>query len=104
MDPSDNKYDILAHDIVYNLRAPDIIAAQEIQDADGAGSGSDLSGASNAQGLIDAIFAQSGIVYTYVEIAPTVAGTTGGEPGTVKTLSPNTGSYGPPNVARPASE
>lgn len=80
MDPSDNKYTILAHDIIYSLSAPDIVALQEVQDADGAGTGSDLSGVSNVQGLIDAIFAASGIVYTYVEIAPTVANSTGGEP------------------------
>ncbi|GAA4036929.1 hypothetical protein GCM10022281_16910 [Sphingomonas rosea] len=80
MDPSDQKYDVLAHDIVYSLGAPDILAVQEVQDADGAGKGTDLSGASNAQGLIDAIFAATGIVYTYVEIAPTTANSTGGEP------------------------
>jgi VCBS repeat-containing protein len=81
LDPSDMKYDILAQDILYSLKAPDIIAVQEVQDADGAGSGSNLSGASNVQGLIDAISKISGIVYTYVEIAPTTAGSTGGEPG-----------------------
>lgn len=80
MDASDGKYALLASDIVFNLRAPDIIAAQEIQDADGAGTGTNLSGVSNAQGLIDAIFAASGITYGYVEIAPTTANTTGGEP------------------------
>ncbi|PKB14611.1 hypothetical protein B0I00_2209 [Novosphingobium kunmingense] len=81
LDPSDHKYEILSNDIVYNLMAPDIIAVQEMQDADGAGSGTSLSGASNAQGLIDAIYAQSGITYVYVEIAPAVANSTGGEPG-----------------------
>ncbi len=81
LDASDNKYTILANDMMVNLGAPDIIAVQEVQDADGAGNGSDLSGASNAQGLIDAIFAQTGKHYAYIEIAPTVAGTTGGEPG-----------------------
>lgn len=80
MDPSDNKYTILANDIVYSLRAPDIVALQEVQDADGAGTGSDLSGVSNVQGLITAIFNLTGLVYTYVEIAPTVANSTGGEP------------------------
>ena len=79
LDPSDGKYTILAQDIVNSLKAPDIIALQEVQDADGAGTGSIMSGASNVQGLIDAIKAISGIVYTYVEIAP-AAGTTGGEP------------------------
>ena len=33
-----------------------------------------------AQGLIDAIFAQSGRHYAYIEIAPTTANSTGGEP------------------------
>ncbi|MDB5678844.1 Calx-beta domain-containing protein [Sphingomonas bacterium] len=80
LDASDHKYDILASDIVYNLRAPDILAVQEVQDADGAGSGTDLSGVSNAQGIIDAIFALTGMHYGYVEIAPTVANSTGGEP------------------------
>ncbi|MES2443844.1 MAG: Calx-beta domain-containing protein [Pseudomonadota bacterium] len=81
LDSSDNKFDILASNIVYNLRAPDIIALQEIQDTDGAGGGSDLSGTVTAQGLIDAIFAASGLHYAYIEVAPTTAGTTGGEPG-----------------------
>lgn len=81
LDASDNKFDILASDIVYNLGAPDIIAAQEIQDADGTGSGPDLSGTVTAQGLIDAIYAESGLRYAYVEIAPTTAGSTGGEGG-----------------------
>ena len=80
LDPSDNKYDILAGDIVYNLHAPDILAVQEIQDADGAGTGTDLSGASNAQGLINSIFTLTGQTYAYIEIAPTTANTTGGEP------------------------
>jgi predicted extracellular nuclease len=81
LDPGDGKYDLLANDIVYSLRAPDIIGVQEIQDADGAGGGSNVSGTVTAQGLIDAIFAESGIRYTYVEVAPSSAGTTGGEPG-----------------------
>jgi Ca2+-binding RTX toxin-like protein len=80
MDPSDNKYDILANNIVNSLKAPDIIALQEVQDADGARSGTILSGVSNVQGLIDAIAKLSGLVYTYVEVAPTTANSTGGEP------------------------
>lgn len=80
LDASDMKFDILASDIVYRLNAPDILAVQEIQDADGAGTGSDLSGVATAQGLIDAIFAQSGLHYGYIEIAPDTPNTTGGEP------------------------
>lgn len=78
---SQQKFDILASDIVYNLQAPDIIGVQEIQDTDGAGNGPDLSGAITAQRLIDAISAAGGPQYAYIEIAPTTAGTTGGEPG-----------------------
>lgn len=80
LDASDNKFDILAKDIVNNLRAPDIIALQEIQDADGAGTGADLSGTVTAKGLIDAIYAASGLHYAYIEIAPTTPNSTGGEP------------------------
>lgn len=80
LDPGDNKFDILAGNIVYSLGAPDIVALQEIQDADGAGTGSDLSGTVTAQGLIDAIFAESGKRYAYVEVAPSAPNTTGGEP------------------------
>lgn len=80
LDPSDNKFDIIGDDIIYSLGAPTIIALQEIQDGDGAGTGSDLSGLVTVQGLIDAIFTESGIRYTYVEIAPTTANSTGGEP------------------------
>jgi VCBS repeat-containing protein len=80
LDQSDGKYDLIAKDVVYSLKSPDIIALQEVQDADGAGNGGILSGASNVQGLIDAIAKISGLVYTYVEIAPTAANSTGGEP------------------------
>ncbi|MEA3008532.1 MAG: uncharacterized protein QOJ91_224 [Sphingomonadales bacterium] len=75
------KFNILAGNIVYNLAAPDIIALQEVQDADGPGNGSDLSGVVTAQALIDAIKAIGGPNYVYLEIAPTTAGSTGGEPG-----------------------
>jgi len=80
LDPTDGKYDILAHDVVYSLGAPDIVGVQEVQDADGAGTGSNLSGDTNVQGLIDAIYSQSGVRYTYVEVAPTSVNSTGGEP------------------------
>ncbi|PSJ36534.1 Calx-beta domain-containing protein [Allosphingosinicella deserti] len=75
------KFDLLADNIVYSLKAPDIVALQEIQDADGPGSGSDLSGQVTAQALIDAIKAAGGPDYVYVEVAPTTAGASGGEPG-----------------------
>jgi predicted extracellular nuclease len=81
-DPTDpaSKVSLLASEIVNGLRSPDIIGAQEIQDADGAGTGTNLSGAVTAQLLIDAIAALGGPTYRYVEVAPTVANSTGGEP------------------------
>ena len=80
LDPTDTTFDLLATDIVLALRAPDILAVQEIQDADGAGTGGNLSGTVTAQKLIDAIVAAGGPTYVYIEVAPTVANTTGGEP------------------------
>jgi uncharacterized protein len=86
LDPTDTTFNLLANDIVYALGAPDILAAQEIQDADGAGSGSNLSGTVTAQLLIDAIVAAGGPRYMYIEVAPTVANTSGGEPnGNIRT-------------------
>ena len=80
LDASDNKYDILAANIVYNLRAPDVIGLQEIQDANGAASGGSLSGVPTANGLIAAIAKLGYGNYKYVEIAPATANSTGGEP------------------------
>ena len=82
LDPSDGavKFNLLASDIVFNLRAPDIIALQEIQDVDGAGSGSNLSGTVTANLIIEAINAAGGPQYAYVEVAPSAPNTTGGEP------------------------
>ncbi len=82
LDPTDGavKFNLLASDIVFNLRAPDIISLQEVQDADGAGSGTDYSGTVTANLLISAITAAGGPQYAYVEVAPTANNTTGGEP------------------------
>jgi VCBS repeat-containing protein len=80
VDP-DAKFAALAYDIAHNLGAPDILGVEEIQDADGAGTGSDLSGAATLNKLVAAIEAAGGPHYSWVEIAPTTAGSTGGEPG-----------------------
>jgi predicted extracellular nuclease len=74
------KFDLLAGNIVNNLLAPDIVALQEVQDADGPGAGTDLSGTVTAQKLIDAIKAIGGPNYVYIEVAPTANNQTGGEP------------------------
>lgn len=80
LDPSDGKYEALADDIVVNLRLPDVIAIQEIQDDNGATNDGVTSATVNAQNLIDAIFAASGVRYLYVDIPP-LNNTSGGEPG-----------------------
>jgi hypothetical protein len=83
LDPNDPqaKFDLLASNIVYNLAAPDIIGLQEIQDANGLNGSDPLSGVVTAQKLIDAIAAIGGPNYVYIEVAPSSAGSTGGEPG-----------------------
>ncbi|WP_347302537.1 Calx-beta domain-containing protein [Croceibacterium sp. TMG7-5b_MA50] len=80
-DGTPDRFDALAADIVNNLKSPDIIAAQELQDADGAGAGPNLSAQATADALIRAIQDAGGPTYAYAEIAPTVPGSTGGEPG-----------------------
>ena len=80
LDPSDMKYDELADDIVINLRLPDVIAIQEMQDNNGVTNDGTTDAAANAQGLIDAIFALSGVRYIYVDIPP-ANNSSGGEPG-----------------------
>lgn len=83
LSPTDTpqKFDLLAKNIVYNLSAPDIVALQEMQDGNGLNGTDPLSAAATAQILIDAIKANGGPVYVYVEIAPDSANSTGGEPG-----------------------
>jgi VCBS repeat-containing protein len=83
LDPSDPqaKFDLIAQHMVYNLGAPDIIGVQEMQDGNGLNGSDPLSGIVTAQKLIDAIAAIGGPNYVYVEVAPSSAGSTGGEPG-----------------------
>lgn len=74
LNPQSPNIDKLAQDIVLNLGTPDIISVVEMQD----GNDGTLSGQASAQALIDAIYAQSGVRYVYVEIAPTEPNSTGG--------------------------
>jgi VCBS repeat-containing protein len=83
LDPGDPqaKFDLIAQHMVYNLAAPDIIGVQEMQDGNGLNGSDPLSGVVTAQKLIDAIAAIGGPNYVYIEVAPSSAGSTGGEPG-----------------------
>ena len=112
IDPGDGqiKYNLLADDIVYSLDAPDIIGVQEIQDANGAAQGGDFSGYVTAQGLIDAIFLQHGVQYTYVEVTPSTpncsttsslpAGWSRAHPTTRSISTPNSAANGRPTMTR----
>jgi VCBS repeat-containing protein len=80
LDPSDNKYDILAHDIVYNLGAPDIISLQEVQDDNGPASGV-LSADQNLGNLVAALNAADPTAhYVFADIDPASENSSGGEP------------------------
>jgi predicted extracellular nuclease len=80
LDASDNKYDILAHDMIDNLGGPDIIGVQEVQDDNGTGTGV-LSAAQNLQSLVDAMNALDPTAhYVFAEIDPTAENASGGEP------------------------
>jgi predicted extracellular nuclease len=80
LDPSDNKYDTLAHDIIVNLGGPDILGVQEVQDDNGTGTGV-LSAAQNLTNLVNALNALDPTAhYVFAEIDPTAENSTGGEP------------------------
>ena len=80
LDFSDNKYDILAHDIIVNLGAPDIVSLQEIQDDNGTGTGV-LSANQNLGNLVAALNAADPTAhYVFADIDPTAENQTGGEP------------------------
>jgi hypothetical protein len=80
LDASDNKYDILARDMVFNLGAPDIIAVQEVQDDNGTGTGV-LSADQNLGALVAAMNALDPTShYVFAEIDPAAENASGGEP------------------------
>lgn len=80
LDFSDNKYDVLANDIVFNLHAPDIVSLQEIQDDNGTGTGV-LSADQNLGSLVAAMNALDPTAhYVFADIDPTSENSTGGEP------------------------
>ncbi|MFE0753495.1 endonuclease/exonuclease/phosphatase family protein [Inquilinus sp. NPDC058860] len=79
-DIGSGKFDRLAQQIVGNMGAPDIVALQEVQDSDGAEITGVTSAAETARVLIEAIVANGGPRYEYVDVAPE-NGTSGGQPG-----------------------
>lgn len=79
-DIGSGKFDRLAQQIVSNMGSSDVVALQEVQDGDGAEISGVTSAAETARVLIEAIVAQGGPRYEYVDVAPE-AGTSGGQPG-----------------------
>jgi predicted extracellular nuclease len=79
-DVGDGKLQRMAEQIVKNLTSPDIVALQEIQDNDG-NELSDVTDASETwQAIIDAVVAQGGKKYSWVD-RPPVNNAEGGAPG-----------------------
>lgn len=74
------RFDGLAGQIVFNLRAPDIVAVQEIQDNNGATNNGVVAADQTFGRLIDAIAAAGGPSYQYASIDP-ANNADGGAPG-----------------------
>jgi predicted extracellular nuclease/2',3'-cyclic-nucleotide 2'-phosphodiesterase (5'-nucleotidase family) len=88
LDPNDGtaRFNVIAQEIIGNLRAPDIVALQEVQDNDGPGNaaGSTVTGANvTLQMLVDALnsSAPAGVQYAFLDNPFIGDDTNGGEPG-----------------------
>ncbi len=83
LDPSDGatRFDLLAQDLIYNMGTSDVIVLTEIQDNDGATNSSTVSASMTLQMMVDAIFAESGVQYGYVDNTLITDDRNGGEPG-----------------------
>lgn len=76
----DERFEILADDIVNNLRNPHILIMSEVQDNDGAINSNTTEADQTAQRLINAILSIGGPQYAYTDVAPK-DDTDGGEGG-----------------------
>lgn len=83
LDPNDDpaRFARLGRDIGNALNAPDVVVLQEVQDNDGATNSSVTSASLTLQKLVDAIFAETGIRYTYIDNSFIADDANGGEPG-----------------------
>jgi uncharacterized repeat protein (TIGR01451 family) len=80
LDPSDDRFDDLADQIVNHLNNPDIIALEEVQDNSGAADDGVVSASQTYTMLITAIDDIGGAPYAYAQIDP-VNNADGGQPG-----------------------
>lgn len=83
LDPGDpaGKFTNLALDIINGLGSPDIIALQEIQDNSGATNNGVIAANITLQMLVDAIAANGGPTYSFIDNPFITNNTSGGEPG-----------------------
>lgn len=83
LDPGDGaaRFTTLALDMIGGLGSPDIIALQEIQDNSGAANDGTVSASVTLQMLVDAIAANGGPVYSFIDNPFITNNTSGGEPG-----------------------
>lgn len=80
-DVAQGRFDLIAQQITVNLKLPDIIALQEVQDNNGGDFGGVTAANVTLQKLVDAIFAESGVRYSFVDNPFIAAETNGGQPG-----------------------
>jgi hypothetical protein len=83
LDPGDGaaRFTALANDIAFALGAPGIVVLDEIQDNNGPTNDSVVSASLTLQMLVDAIFAVSGVQYSWIDNPFITDDRNGGEPG-----------------------
>nr|WKN37008.1 endonuclease/exonuclease/phosphatase family protein [Tunicatimonas sp. TK19036] len=81
LDPSDDRFEAIANQIINYLKTPDVIALQEVQDNDGADNTSVTSADQTLQAVVDAISAAGGPTYAFIDNPFIGDDTNGGEPG-----------------------
>ena len=80
-DVANGRYDAIANDIVSNLNTPDIIGLQEIQDNSGSTDDGTVAADANLQQLVDAIAANGGPQYEFIDNTFIQNNSSGGQPG-----------------------
>ncbi len=80
-DVADGRFTSIALQIVNALGSPDIVALQEIQDSSGSANDGTVSASMTLQMLVDAIAANGGPVYSFIDNPFITNNTNGGEPG-----------------------
>lgn len=80
-DVANGRFEAIASQIVNNLNSPDIIGLQEIQDSSGSSDNGVVDADATLQQLVEAIAAEGGGNYEYIDNTFIGDGTSGGQPG-----------------------